>query len=153
MLLLWVCVCVCVRAKSSFVKMFGNDMFPHDSVAFSTTANHRSGFGMSCHDAARHQAATKVCRLIAAPYCHFVKSHYPNENESGKAVTEHGFRWAMCQRQSDFTSLLFLFTQKLWQGLGKGTRTLVFGILVHVMCFMLYTHLCFSIWGCCKFFV
>lgn len=102
-------LCMCACEKSSLVKkLFRNDTFPHDSVAFSRTANQGSGFGMSCHDAARHQAATKVCRLISAPYCHFVKSHYPNENESGKAVTEHGFRWAVCQKHSHFISLLFL---------------------------------------------
>lgn len=79
-----------------------NDTFSHDSAAFSRGANQGSGIGRSCHDAARHQAATAVCRLISAPFCHFVKSHYPNENESGKAVTEHGFRWAARQRHSDF---------------------------------------------------
>lgn len=104
-----VCVCVCVYARicvtesPSLLKMlFRNDTFPHDSVAFSRTANRGSSAGMSCRDAARRQAATTVCRLIAAPYCHFVKSHYPNENGSGKAVTEHGYGWPVCQRHSDF---------------------------------------------------
>lgn len=95
--------------------------FPHDSVAFSRTANQGSGTGMSCRDAARHQAATTVCRLISAPYCHFVKSHYSNENRSGKAMTEQGYGWAVCQRQSDFIFPCSLFELREL-GLGGGGR-------------------------------
>lgn len=96
-------VCICVTELPSLLKMmFQNDMFPHDSVALSGTANQGSGARMSCRDAARCQENTLVCRLISPPYCHFVKSHYPNENGSGKAVTEQGYGWAMCQRHSDF---------------------------------------------------
>lgn len=83
--------------------------FPHDSVAFSGTANQASDAGMSCRDAARRQAATTVCRLISAPYCHFVKSHYSNENRSGKAMTVQGYGWAVCQRHSDFIFPCSLF--------------------------------------------
>lgn len=112
-----VCVYICATESPSLQKMmFGNDTFPHDSVAFSGTANQGSGAGMSCRDAARRQAATPVCRLISPPYCHFVKSHYPNENGSGKAVTEQGYGWAMCQRHSDFIPSALFLNSKSWAG-------------------------------------
>lgn len=100
------CVCACVQfvwqESPPLLKMLSrNDTFPYDSVAFSATANQGSGAGVSCRDAARRQAATTVCRLISALYCHFVKSHYSNENGSGKAVTEKGHGWVVCQRHSD----------------------------------------------------
>lgn len=124
LLLVCICVCVCVcvtESPSLWEMMFGNDTFPHDSVAFSGTANQGSGAGMSCRDAARRQAATPVCRLISPPYCHFVKSHYPNENRSGKAVTEQGYGWAMCQKCSDIIPFPSLFELKrLGRGLGRG---------------------------------
>lgn len=118
-------VCTCVTESPSLLKMlFRNDTFPHDSVAFSGAANKGSGIGMSCCDVARRQAANTVCRLISAPYCHFVKSHYSNENESGKAVTEHGYGWAVCQRHSDFIFSALFFELKE-QGLGGGARRLL----------------------------
>ena len=115
----WECACVCIcvsESPSSLKMMFRNDTFPHDSVAFSGTANQGSGAGTSCRDAARRQAATPVCRLISPPYCHFVKSHYPNENGSGKAVTEQGYGWAMCQRHSDFIPSTRFLNSKSWAG-------------------------------------
>lgn len=101
--------------------MFGNDTFPYDSVAFGGTANQRSSVQIRCRDSARRQAATPVCRLISPSFCHFVKSHYPNENRSGKAVTEHGYRWATCQKHSDFILLLSFWTQGGEPGVGEET--------------------------------
>lgn len=142
---LHVCICVCARVclrtrahicvteSPSLLKMlFRNDIFPHDSVAFSGTANQGSGAGMSCRDAARRQAATTVCRLISAPYCHFVKSHYPNENGSGKAVTEQGYGWDVCQRHSDFIlSALFLNSESWAGGWGEEEQDVARRLLAH----------------------
>lgn len=37
--------------------------------------------------------------------CHFVASHYPNENMTGRNVTQNGHGWAACQ--NSFTFLFF----------------------------------------------
>lgn len=117
-------VCACVQfvwqESPPFLKMLSrNDTFPYDSVAFSATANQGSGAGMSCRDAARRQAATMVCRLISALYCHFVKSHYSNENGSGKAVTEQGHGWVVCQRHSDFILPALFLNSESWVGVRR----------------------------------
>lgn len=136
---------MCVRESPSLVKMlFRNDVFPHDSAALSRTASRGSGMAMSCQDAARHRAATAVCRLISAPYRHFVKSHYPNENESRKAAAEHGFRWAVCQRHSDF--LFSPLSLKCGKALAEEHAR---SFLAHqLMCNMLNSLLCFSVSAC-----
>lgn len=44
--------------------------------------------------------------------CHFVASHYPNENTTGRKVTQNGHGWAACQNSFTlffFFSFLFLF--------------------------------------------
>lgn len=139
-------MCVCV--SPSLVKMlFRNDMFPHDSAAFSRSATQGSGTGMSCRHAARHQAATAVCRLVSAPYCLFVKSHYPNENERRKAATEHGFRWAACQRHSDFIFSPLSLNSECGEALAEHARCL---LAAYVMCKMLYSQLRFSVSAGCK---
>lgn len=130
--------------------MFRNDTLPHDSVAFSRTANQGSSAGMSCRDAARHQAATTVCRLISAPYCHFVKSHYPNENGSGKAVIEHGYGWPACQRHSDFILSALFLNSEIWAGGlvsgGVGCGQEVVGSFYCVMCHCQGCSCCFLLY-------
>lgn len=106
---------ICVTESPPSLKMLSrNDTFPYDSVAFSATANQGSDARMSCCNAARRQAATTVCRLISAPYCHFVKSHYSNENGSGRAVTERGHGWVVCQRDSDFILPALFLNSESW---------------------------------------
>lgn len=128
---MWVCLyecvsmwAICVTESPPLLKMLSrNDTFPYDSVAFSKAANQGSGTGMSCCDAARRQAATTVCRLISASYCHFVKSHYSNENGSGRAVTEQGHGWVVCQRDSDFIlPALFLNSESWVAGVEYGQK-------------------------------
>lgn len=140
---------LCVTESPSLLKMlFRNDIFPHDSVAFSGTANQGSGTGMSCRDAARRQAATTVCRLISAPYCHFVKSHYSNENRSRKAMTEQGYEWAVCQRHSDFILSCSLFELgELGLGLGRGGGGCGREAVVSFYCVMCHCQGC----SCCLF--
>ena len=98
---LHVCVCVCICVCVCLHHWLRICL---EKTYFLTTQQDRQSGILHRNESQCRETSSSQSSLSPHPpslLCHFVKSHYPNENRSGKAVTEQRYGWAMCQKLSD----------------------------------------------------